>query len=289
MTREELFRAVGEVREEQIAAAEHTSRKTNYWRRYLAAAACLVIVVTAGALLNRMSHTGRDLPGMEQAEAADAGDLDGTEYSVPETMPEDAKAQPEYSVGAEIGELDGPGDGTNMLCTDACLVWLEPEEIFARDTVIFRGTVRSLRYFEVRVDGMEMDYTVASVEVTDCVRGELGAGDIYNVLYPGVKGKTSYSTSGGLEDLEPGSDAVFMPDRTSPDTGWRSGEDYFCYADLAELYFDEGIRFLFLDTGDGLSFERDTYRDIAGAETLDEVTAWLREKVPDADSVQIAD
>ena len=77
-----------------------------------------------------------------------------------------------------------------------------------------------------------------------------------------------------------GSEAVFMPYPATADTGWRSGEDWFCYADLAELYFDEGIRFLFLDTGDGVSYASDVY-DIPASSgetvTLDDVTAYLRE------------
>ena len=34
MTREELFRAVGEVREDQIEAAEVTKRQVRPWRRW---------------------------------------------------------------------------------------------------------------------------------------------------------------------------------------------------------------------------------------------------------------
>lgn len=278
MTREELFRAVGEVREDQVTEAETTEKRRISWRRYGALAACLAVVLAAGVGRGWLSRSGQDLPVMEQAETADAGELDGSDYSVPE----DAPAQPIYSVGAEIGEFDGPGDGSTMIDSAACLARLEPEEIFAQDTVIFRGTVRNLRYFVVTAGQETQYYTVASVEVTGCVRGGLGTGDIYNVLYAGAAGRESSSIAGDLERLEVGSDAVFMPYRATADTGWNSGEDYFCYADLAELYFDEGIRFLFLDTGDGLSFERDVYADIADAETLDEVMDYLRENVPNA-------
>jgi hypothetical protein len=275
MTSKDLFRAVGEVREDQIADAETTG--TSHWRRYLAAAACFAVVLAAALTL----------PGrLGNRESADQGigDVDGSEYSTAETAPEDAPAQPAYSVGAEIGELDQsaaikpPWSGDSS----ASLVWLEPEEIFDRDTVIFRGTVQGLRYFRIKMGGQRMDYTVASVEVTDCVRGELAVGDIYNILLPCAPGR-SISTAGDLEKLEEGSDAVFMPYWATADTGWRSGEDYFCYADLAELYFGEGIRFLFLDTEEGLSFARDVYTEIADAETLDEVVDYLREVVPDAD------
>lgn len=277
MTREELFRAVGEVRAGQVTEAE--KRQGRPWRRYAALAACLAVVLTAGFALDRLRPAAEHGGGQADAGIAEDSSLDGSYYSAPE----DAPARPIYSVGAEIGEFYGPGDGNRQADSSACLAWLEPEEILARDTVIFRGTVLNLRYFEVTAGGTAMDYTVASVEVTGCVRGGLAAGDIYNVLYPGAAGRMSTSVSGDLEHLKVGSDAVFMPYIATADTGWNSGENYFCYADLAELYFDEGIRFLFLDTGDGLSFERDVYVAIADAETLDEVMDYLRENAPNAD------
>ena len=146
------------------------------------------------------------------------------------------------------------------------------------DTAIFRGTVTGLRYFEVTVDGAALYYTVASVEVSDCLRGDLAAGDTYNVAYRGGPG-VSTSLSGDLENLEVGSEAVFMPRIATPDTGWSTGDSYFCYADLAELYMDEGYRFLFLDTGGGVSYASEVY-DIPAADgetvTLDDVAAYLR-------------
>ena len=37
----DLFRAVGEVREDQVAEAEHLHKRKHPWRRYGALAACL--------------------------------------------------------------------------------------------------------------------------------------------------------------------------------------------------------------------------------------------------------
>ena len=280
MTREELFRAVGEVREDQIAGAAEKPKQTALrWRRYGALAACLAVVLAGAFGFNRWLHTGHDLPAYDaaQEESAGAGDgLDGSEDSA------DGPLAPQYSVGAEIREIDGSGwDGLSnggMSSSDASLVWLDLEEILAMDTVIFRGTVTGLRYFEVTVDGAALYYTVASVEVSDCIRGDLAAGDTYNVAYRGGPGVTT-SISGDLENLAVGSEAVFMPRIATPDTGWSSGDGYFCYADLAELYFDEGYRFLFLDTGKGVSYASEVY-DIPAADgetvTLDDVAAYLR-------------
>lgn len=264
MTREELFHAVGEVREDQIMdAAEKPNKTATRWRRYGALAACLAVVLAGAFGASRLGIGG-------------ASDQETVQESA------DAPAAPQYSVGAEIREIDGSSWGglfNGGASSDASLAWLDLEEILAMDTAIFRGTVTGMRYFEVTVDGSTNFYTVASVEVSDCLRGDLAAGDTYNVLYAGAPGRMTTSISGDLENLAVGSEAVFMPYVATPDTGWRSGDDYFCYADLAELYMDEGRRFLFLDTGDGVSYASEVY-DIPAADgetvTLDDVTAYLR-------------
>ena len=107
MRREELFRAVGEVREDQIMdAAEKPNKTAARWRRYGALAACLAVVLAGAFGFNRWLHTGHDLPAYDaaQEESAGAGDgLDGSEDSA------DAPAAPQYSVGTEIREIDGSG------------------------------------------------------------------------------------------------------------------------------------------------------------------------------------
>ena len=85
MTREELFRAVGEVREDQIA--EHFTRCP--WKRYGALAACLVAVLAGVFGWNRLYHTGWDLPFA----AEDGGFVDGSDYSAPESA-EDSSPSP---------------------------------------------------------------------------------------------------------------------------------------------------------------------------------------------------
>ena len=162
MTREELFRAVGEVREDQIADADTGKKKTFPWRRYGAAAACLALLLAGGTALTRLHHTETD-PGEPESAAAeqDAG-VDGSWYSAPE----DTEAKTAYSTGVEIGEAEWmaamkPPQRGNA--SAACLAWMTPEEILAKDTAVFRGTVRELRYYEVTGGGSTAQYTVAAV------------------------------------------------------------------------------------------------------------------------------
>lgn len=313
MTREELFRAVGEVREDQIEAAEIVKKQIHPWRRFGALAACLALIVTVAAA-SGVSETWQWKaivksfnPGAEAEEEPDswhelvipfnpadtdsggeaaAGGLDGTDYR---TDNPNRPAHPDWSTGVEIGQLSGPGTGETMMGMSACLAWLSPEEIFAQDTVIFRGTVRELHYFKVESDGpMEQYYTRAIVEVTDPIRGNLTAGETYSLLWLGARGYMSTSISGALEDLDVGAEAIFMPIQTNQDTGWRRGDSYFCYADLADFYLGEGMRFVFADTAEGLTVDRSTYEEISEAETLDEVAAYIREQIGAEEQTQPA-
>lgn len=291
MTKEELFRAVGEVREDQITEAEELKKESRLWRRYGALAACLAVVLAGVFALERLEGARKwaalqeNFQTADAAESApagggDAGGLDGTDYEPGGT----ARPASHYSVNVEIGELSG-GEQDNVAMdreknrtevgSASCVAWLSPEEIFARDSAIFRGTVRALRYYVVEGGGWETEYTAASVEVTDRIRGDVLPGEIRTVLYMGGP-HMSTSISGPLEKLEEGSDAVFMPIPATAETGVERGGSWFCYADLADFYLSEGLRFVFLDTGEGLDFERGVYEDIADAETLDEVTDYIR-------------
>ena len=309
MTREELFRAVGEVREDQIEAAEVVKKQVHPWRRFGALAACLALIVTVAAAsgvsetwkwtaivksFNPGAEVGEDPdswkaivrpfnPGEADSGGGAAGGLDGSDYWADGPA---RPSHPDYSAGVEIGELSGPGNGDTMVGMSSCLAWLSPEEIFAQDTAIFRGTVRDLHYFSMRPDsgGMELYYTRAIVEVTDSIRGGPTEGETYSVLWLGAKGYMSTSISGALENLDEGGEAVFMPIRTDRDTGWKEGNSYFCYADLADFYLSEGMRYVFADTADGLDFDRDTYEEIADAKTLDEITAYIREQIGEGES-----
>ena len=54
MTKEELFRAVGEVQEDQITEAETVKKQSRPWRRYGTLAACLAVVLAGAFALERM-------------------------------------------------------------------------------------------------------------------------------------------------------------------------------------------------------------------------------------------
>ncbi len=277
MKKEDLFRTIGSVEDQQILEAEAPKAHRRLWPRAAALAACLALLVAAAAALPQRSDSTASI---DQGASA----LDGSDDSVSGDRPGNMIHSPDYpgstiySVNVDIGQLHTlPPASSSLDDSAACLAWLDPEEIFAMDTLIFRGVVRDLQYYEV-TGGYRGYFTVAAVEVTDVLRGDLDAGDIYNIYLPILKGQASNSTAGDLESLEVGSEAIFMPYAATADTGITSGDAYFCYADVAECWFDEGVRFLFLQTEEGLRYASDVY-DLGvdpSEATLDDAAAYIR-------------
>ena len=140
MTKEELFRAVGEVREDQITEAETVKKANRPWRRYGALAACLALAVAGAFALERLEDARKWTELQESFQTADtvhpesAPDAGGGEDEDrwgalvmpfnpfnPEEAPVDGadywsgigkRPASNYSIGVEIAELQG-GDAEN--------------------------------------------------------------------------------------------------------------------------------------------------------------------------------
>jgi len=283
MTEQELFLALGQIREELVLEAERPQKiKSLGWKRAAAIAAALALVV--GGSLMALRFSGHKIPigdyvasqsrpdsgqdGTNDTAGINGIGIDGNDYSV-----SDAPAGPVRSIGdVTIGEMS---DAAAFPQAEPCLVWLEPEEIFAEADAVLRGVVRNVQYYAVNVGGDDFYYYRFAVEITDCLRGDLAPGDIYNVLCHAWT-----SISGGAEHLQPGTEAVFLTGFADENAYLECNGSRFCYADLAELTLSEGIRTLFVQSNEGVLYDRDTH-EIAPANgaavTLDDVWAYCAE------------
>lgn len=287
MTKEDLFRAVGAVREEQVLeAGRPAAGRRSPLPRLISLAACLALLIGAAALWPRLrAQVGQKAaPGWQDVspgvpgpagDGAGGGQEDRPLYSQGVAFapfdPEEQRRGAEMQKGGSSEDVSG-SSGASM-----DLAWLTVEEILARDTWIFRGTVEGMEYYTVdQIGSLGGYFTVAEVRVSQVLRGTLTEGGTCRVLLPVVRGCFSTSIAGELENLGVGSEAIFMPRPASPETVVSEDGHSFCYADAADAYFTEGIRFLFLQTEEGLRFERNVYADIRDAQTLDEVAAYLQ-------------
>lgn len=264
-----IAEALDEVRDEYIdEAVNYEAKKKRNWKYWATpVAACLVLVIALGIGV-------RFMPGESDKEYAAAGsaaevmdggkegatDLNnviGNESSTPaDSAPEAGAEDPTENVGA--AQQEGVSSGSSLM-------WYDPEEIFAQDIVIFRGTVESI----VQVEGTPLEsetgsvsYTQLTVTVTECLKGDLEAGEACVIKLPVKIDYQNYYSDyyGDLTRLSEGSEAIFMP---------RVGEPY---------YFSEGRRYLFLETMEGVSYAEEVYEiPSEGAVTLDDVEAYIRE------------
>ena len=162
----------------------------------------------------------------------------------------------------------------------SCLVWLSPEEILDQGNDIFRGVVTKLQVYHA-TGKINQYFTVATVEVTDSIRGMQQNGEVCRIYMPIAKVDDKIvvnSVSGDLDKLEVGSSAIFMPKTATESTGLGKKDlgEWLCYADFADYYFSEGIRYLFVETENGVSYEKSVYEIPGEKVTLDDVAEYLR-------------
>ena len=159
----------------------------------------------------------------------------------------------------------------------ADLVWLSEEELFTEwDTAIFKGTVTRIRNIRLDFDGEAAYRAVAEIAVEKVYRGDCAAGETVSILLP-----CPVSSGIWVEDTETasamreGMTGIFMPMAYGADSVWQQNGATLALRDLAPYGLADGLRWVFLETEDGLLFAREAYESAAGAETLGEIEAYI--------------
>ena len=71
-----------------------------------------------------------------------------------------------------------------------------------------------------------------------------------------------------------------MPYQTTEEIGAGSGDVWLSYSDFSDYYFGEGMRFMFLETENGTSYETGVYEVPGGSEaSLEDIAEYLRDKI----------
>lgn len=272
MTKETLFRAIGQASEALVEEGrpDRPAGTPAPWRRYAAAAACLVLVLSAALALPRLRG------GEDSSQHFDQGEDSGTDVSPDGSGDGSSQTLPAVprSLNVEITRLDADKSLPQVieLIEYAALEPMTAEEFLRQGIDVFRGTVEDISYYEISIDGSFLYVSTVQVAVSDWIRGE-GA-DTVTLLLPCWPGE-DFSESGLMDRLQPGGEAIFLPSTAAADTGVTRGEGYFCYADLGDYYLTEGIRTLILPSAEGLLFDEYTWTGLDSA-TLDGAAAYLR-------------
>ena len=255
MTKQEAFRLIGEIDGRYVEAAQdcaprkRINRKRNM-RMLAAAAACLVLAagIFAGAM--RYHEAARQIPLVASSAGVTARYTD--------------KAFDPVSAGGENS-----------------LVWLSEDEIFTHwNTAIFRGTVTDVRNVEIDFAGRKMYRAIAWVRVCTVVRGPYAEGEEVKILLPGAAASGSRAEDCGvIESIRVGIEGIFMPIVYDDENNFLEMNGVTLdKRDLAPCGLADGERWAFFETPHRLIYAESAFPSLAGAKTLDEVEAFLREK-----------
>ncbi len=244
MKAEKLIDAIGEVREEYVLDAEVSERRRwRVWPALAAAAACLAVV------LGTLAWSGA-LHGQREYK------LSGRSQNV------------------RVFELRKPPEVGHDVYS---LIPLTQEQIFTEwDTAIFRGTVTGIRNIEVDMNGESFYWSLVSVEVKSVLRGDLQPGDTAV-----IRAETPLGGEGWVEDQEVvsqirmGTEGIFMPQVYDGESMFGANGAWLCLRDLSPYGLADGVRWLFLETPEGLAFDRPAFPSASGAETLEDIEAYI--------------
>lgn len=314
-----ILDALGELEDDLVAeAAAYTKSKIkwNYWRELGAAAACVVAVLmtvkTVEFLpINKSVESAVKTEcatqvNVAQPESVQEAVKENTseetavlEYErnpitndVMESLKEEGKI---YSEGIEwkvVENYQNKDSAQEQKVSDKIISGVtenvytsiaesvDAKEILAQRNDIFRGIVTDLQIYQI-TGKINKHITVATVEVTDSIRGELQVGEKYQIYLPIAVTEdmiTTNSLVGNLEKIEVGSDAIFMPKEANKYTGLGKKEtgEWLCYADFADYYYEEVLRYLFLETVDGVLYDKSTYEISGEGITLEDVANYIR-------------
>ncbi|WP_455331513.1 hypothetical protein [Exiguobacterium profundum] len=150
------------------------------------------------------------------------------------------------------------------------------DELFSKwNSVVVRGTVTNIRHIEIDFNGETEYQSLITIHVSNVYRGDVQIGRdlIVRADAIGETGQTTYASV--ISHVKQGMEGIFMPIPYDDEFVWEQNDATLRLKDIADYGFPDGERYLFLDTPNGLLFERDAYPSLQGVDSLDEVEDWM--------------
>ena len=161
---------------------------------------------------------------------------------------------------------------------EACLIHLTEEELFTHfNTAIVKGTVEDIQNIELDFNGDKEYRAIAKIKVENVQRGTCQPGETISVLLPCPIGENMYSTTcNTISTVKIGMTGIFMPVIYDGENSfWEQNGAKLDKKDIADYGFADGQRYMFLDTENGLVFDRNAYKSIEDASTLEEIEEYI--------------
>lgn len=266
MKKEELYKEIGLVDTDIIEEAEHITKKgfmKRNWSKVASVAACLVLLmaVVIPVLNNDQKFDGGAVtitkkPGGEFAEFPDLSKITG---------------------GAKVAYVEE----VPQVSMAADLATLTLDDIFHQmNTVLFKGTVKTIRNIEVTINKYMEYRALAQIQVEKVYRGKMKEGDVITVLLPcGINNGVWVEDTDVISQMQEGTMGIFMPSVYDEDSYMEMDGVRLNYSQMADYGFGDGERFAFLQTKKGLALSTWQYPELAKATSLDEVEQYILKNI----------
>lgn len=154
----------------------------------------------------------------------------------------------------------------------------EKELLLNAKTIIVEATIVEVRNFAIDFAGYQTYNAVATIEVTEVLRGDVKKGEHLSLI---VGTPLDFQNNYYVEDHETvalmknGLSGIFILAKYDSQDSWQYGNARFYYNKMADYYFLDGVRYLFLQSPHGLSFARFAYPGLKTAGNLQDVKAYI--------------
>ncbi|MGB4587625.1 MAG: hypothetical protein WBI17_00120 [Clostridiaceae bacterium] len=160
--------------------------------------------------------------------------------------------------------------------------------IFSEDEVFnmfktdkFMGTVKAVKNVKIDFNGSISYRAIATVIVEKSYEGAAKVGDEVELLLPGPvdAGQIIGADFNIQPAMKAGERGIFMPIRHDESSKWEENGTVLDLREIAQYGIIDTQRFVFLETKEGLVFVRETFPQIKDAKTLEEIEAYISEKI----------
>lgn len=170
-------------------------------------------------------------------------------------------------------------DNIPSMNSSACYAYSLSEEelINGEDKVIFRGTVEKLDNILIDLDGQKEYRCILYINVNSSVSGDVQTNKTVSLLLPFPIAEGYHTSIGSVaEKIKIGTEGIFIAKVYDDESVYKAGDAVLYLNELAYCGLDDGERYLFIETADGLLYSESCYPSAYNANSLDDIEEYIK-------------
>lgn len=153
----------------------------------------------------------------------------------------------------------------------------EDELINGEDKVIIRGTAEAVDNILIELDGLKEYRCLLSIKVSSVIVGNIQSGSVVSLLLPfPIAEGVHTSISSVAEEIDVGTEGIFIAKIYNNGSVYKTGDSVLYLNELAHYGLDDGERYLFIETDDGLLYSESCYPSAEKANSLDDIEEYIK-------------